>query len=64
MINKMFDSLEDAMAYFYDNELDAEFSKRSNETKYAGRNYIAFACARNKGSENSGAYVRVVTKEC
>ena len=51
---KMFDSLDDAIAYFYDNELDAEFSRRSNETKYASRNYIAFACARNKGSERSG----------
>ena len=46
LLDKTFDSVDEAMAFYYDNELDAEFSKSHNRS----HQYITFACARNKNS--------------
>ena len=51
LLDKTFDSVDEAMAFVFDNELDAEFSRRSNDANR--RRYVAFACARNK---HSGKY--------
>ena len=44
LLDKTFGSVDEAMAFVFDNELDAEFSRRTNEQR---RTYVAFGCARN-----------------
>ena len=49
-INKTFDTFEDAIAYFYDAELDAVFAQKSGhrESKVMKDRYMQFLCGRSK----------------
>ena len=49
-IDEAFDSLEEAVAFFYDNEYDSELRVRGTNTKKTlrhPRRYVQFQCARS-----------------